>query len=271
MPALSLPAPLRAAVTRGAALPLALAALAGAACATAPTAPARRIAVEELVVRMERPEGPGPFPAVILLHGCSGPHRKDRDWARWLAREGYVAVVTDSFGPRGVKSVCGSKDQGAPTSRDRAEDAVAVRRHLAAMPFVDASRIGLMGFSHGGKTALRAAVRGAGAPAEPFRAVVALYPPCFRLRRDMALQSPLAILIGADDDWALAHRCEELAAQARARGQEVALTVYPGALHGFDAVGLDTWRLGHHLLYDPAAHADAQVRVRAFLAEWMGR
>ncbi|MBI5067049.1 MAG: dienelactone hydrolase family protein [Deltaproteobacteria bacterium] len=256
---------------RGAGRALALAALAGAACATAPAAsPAvRRPEPEALVLRVERPDGPGPFPAVILLHGCSGPHRKDRDWARWLAGEGYVAVVTDSFGPRGVKSVCGTKDRGAPTSRDRAEDAAAVRRHLAALPFVDPARVGLMGFSHGGKTALRAAVRGAGAPDRPFAAVVALYPPCFRLRRDMAIQSPLAILIGADDDWALADRCQAFTAAARSRGQEVSLTVYPGALHGFDAVGLDTYRLGHHLRYDPAAHADAQVRVRAFLAEWL--
>jgi dienelactone hydrolase len=172
---------------------------------------AGRVEGRALVRRLERPDGPGPFPAVIVLHGCSGPHRKDADWAAWLRREGYVAVVTDSFRPRGV-------------------------------------------------------------PADPFSAVVALYPPCFRLGRDVEIQSPLLILAGAEDDWAPAAWCQAFARTAAARGQPVSLTVYPGAHHGFDAAGLDTWKLGHHLRHDAAAHADAQARVRAFLTEqWNGR
>lgn len=239
--------------------------LASMGCATA--AAPRRLEGAELVLQLEKPDGPGPFPAVILMHGCAGPKRKDRAWAAFLRREGYVALVTDSFGPRGVKELCGSRDQRAPTSRDRAGDAAAARRWLAAQPFVDPARIALMGFSHGGKTVLRAAVRGAGAPGgePPFAAVIALYPPCFPLGPEQTLQSPLLLLVAGDDDWAPPERCQAFAAAARARGQESSLVVYPGALHGFDAVGLDTWKLGHHLRHDPTAHADAQVRVRAFL------
>jgi poly(3-hydroxybutyrate) depolymerase len=49
-----------------------------------------------------RPKGEGPFPAVVLLHGCRGIQPYQRDWAGKLAEWGYVALLVDSFGPRNV-------------------------------------------------------------------------------------------------------------------------------------------------------------------------
>src|SRR6185295_7601682 len=49
-----------------------------------------------------RPAGQGPFPAVILLHGCAGVRRKDTQWAEALRQEGYVALVVDSLSGRGI-------------------------------------------------------------------------------------------------------------------------------------------------------------------------
>src|SRR5712664_2551226 len=52
------------------------------------------------------PAGAGPFPAVVVLHGCSGVVRHDRIWGQQLTAWGYVAIVVDSFRPRGVTTVC---------------------------------------------------------------------------------------------------------------------------------------------------------------------
>ena len=52
------------------------------------------------------PAGAGPFPAVVVLHGCDGVGRHDRLWARQLASWGYVALIVDSFRPRGMNSIC---------------------------------------------------------------------------------------------------------------------------------------------------------------------
>src|SRR5207253_6723 len=52
------------------------------------------------------PAGAGPFPAVVVLHGCDGVGRHDRLWARQLAAWGYVALIVDSFRPRGMITVC---------------------------------------------------------------------------------------------------------------------------------------------------------------------
>ena len=46
--------------------------------------------------------------------------------------------------------------------------------------------------------------------------------------------APLRIHIGDADDWTPAASCITLAQSLKASGQDVAITVYPGALHGFD-------------------------------------
>ena len=47
-------------------------------------------------------EGDGPFPAVVLLHGCSGVAPRSRMWAEKLNSWGYATLIVDSFGPRWV-------------------------------------------------------------------------------------------------------------------------------------------------------------------------
>ena len=46
------------------------------------------------------------------------------------------------------------------------------------------------------------------------------------------------IHIGELDDWTPARSCQDLGALARSMGYDFRVTVYPGARHGFDAVGL---------------------------------
>src|ERR1700751_5791364 len=55
-----------------------------------------------LTAELYRPAGDGPFPAVILLHPCSGrlpPRIEQTDAARYTAL-GYAVVVLDSFTAR---------------------------------------------------------------------------------------------------------------------------------------------------------------------------
>jgi dienelactone hydrolase len=44
-----------------------------------------------------RPDGPGPFPAVVALHGCGGIGPHLHRWAQTLQQWGYVALLVDSF------------------------------------------------------------------------------------------------------------------------------------------------------------------------------
>ena len=222
-----------------------------------------------LTGRLKKPAGAGPFPAVVFLHGCEGilPKRDDR-WAERLSDWGYVTLQVDSFRPRGVLSACTYSGYDATLIMEkRATDAYDAKRYLAGLPFVDRTRIAVVGWSEGGLVTLDALYEETG---DPFRAAVAFYPSCpWAL---VGLDAPLLILIGKVDDWASAARCVKLMPKQQA-APEVTLKVYPGAYHGFDIPGVYADVRGaegmHHLQYDPGAEADAVIQVRAFLEKYL--
>ncbi len=234
-----------------------------------------------------RPEGPGPFPAVVAMHGCAGLHTagnelalRYRDWAQHLMADGFAVVFPDSYGSRGLGSQCRVRVRSVRTDRDRVADADAARRWLQDQAFVKADRVSLIGWSNGAISllwAVRPQAKPAGAGPD-FRSAVAFYPGCRRL--DAAAWSgrvPTLILIGSADDWTSARQCDQMVAGARGRSARIALVVYPGAYHDFDhphrplhqrtgyAFSVDgSGRV--HTGTNPAARADALKRVPAWLA-----
>jgi dienelactone hydrolase len=184
------------------------------------------------------PEGHGPFPAIVLAHGCAGNRGVEPAWGALLRSWGYATFVLDSFRPRGITEVCTNAVTLVPLQR--VPDAYGALRLLAAHPRIDARRIALMGFSHGGALTMLAATAwakdtyaGGGLPA--FRAFFPFYPNCnasFPERNRVS--APVRIHTGAADDWTPARPCAELAAALKAAGQDVAIEVYPGAHHAFD-------------------------------------
>jgi len=184
------------------------------------------------------PDGAGPFPVVVLAHGCGGRSVVDRTWAIVLRDWGYATFALDSFTGRHLHEVC--SDATVLSGIQRIPDAYGALRLLATHPRIDARRAALMGFSHGGILTLNAATRWAqetyapaGQPA--FRAFLPFYPYCNSVypERDH-VSAPVRIHIGGADDWTPAASCVSLAASLRAAGYDVAITVYPGAYHGFD-------------------------------------
>lgn len=197
----------------------------------------------ELRAVVHRPPGPGPFPAVLLLHGCGGlwarngePTASHLYWARHLRDRGFVTVLLDSFGPRGEKEICTQQVRAVRPDRERVEDAWAALRWLVADSSVDPGRVSLLGWSNGGTTVLNAVLRRPPKDGPSFRAGVAFYPGCGVLaKRDYRPHAPVLIQAGAADDWTPASDCEAL---ARAAGgpHAVEIDVYDGAHHAFDRV-----------------------------------
>ena len=121
-----------------------------------PTATAARPAPGPLSGVLTLPEKAGPSPVLILLHGCGGLGR-GVVMQRWVERVngwGYAAFVLDSFRARGVTSVCPPEDQPKVTAIDRAGDVLNAAMVLAARPDIAGGHIGVIGFSHGGGTAM---------------------------------------------------------------------------------------------------------------------
>jgi dienelactone hydrolase len=213
------------------------------------------------------PDRAGPFPAVVVLHGCSGISSHSAKIADQLASWGYVALTVDSLGPRDIASHC-----GGGWFLDQAFDAYAALRYLSQLEFVDPARVAVLGQSMGGAAALDAADRDLVAQYvdQRFRAAIAYYPVCAIPAALMT--APVLILIGEADDWTPAERCREMVAHARTDGAPIALTVYPEASHAFDVAEFKPGirSLGHWLKYNEPATKDADQKVRAFLAETLG-
>jgi dienelactone hydrolase len=207
----------------------------------------------EIPIEVLKPDGDGPFPAVVLLHDCSGLGPRSsgapRRWAKELLAQGFVVAIPDSFGTRGhPDGVCTdpspSRQEVAPLRR--VPDAYAALDHLQALPFVDGAHVGVMGGSHGGATTLATIAEQARDPAElvqrkrhGFAAAIAFYPACDignpRFTREFRSAVPVLILAGELDDWTPAAPCRKLAEAALASGSRVELKVYPGAHHAFDS------------------------------------
>lgn len=229
---------------------------------------------------------PGRRPAVLLLHGCGGPHGRNgelseqlADYASWMRVQGWHALVVDSLGPRGERETCTqASGTRSVTQANRRRDAFGALRWLAARAEVDADRLALVGWSNGGGTVLAATNNGVrevvAAPVKP-RAAVAYYPGCsFELERGYKPMVPLLLLLGEKDDWTGAQPCVELARRA---GSKVQVEVYAGAYHGFDGEaklrlrqdvpgGLSPGQ-GVHVGGDPVARLASRERLLAFLRE----
>lgn len=225
-----------------------------------------------LWAHLAKPKEPGSYPAIILLHGCNGVIQSHLDWAALLVDAGYVALVVDSFRPRSLMNDCAGRS-GAASPTARALDAFGALDFLSQQEFVDPERIGLIGWSHGGISALAATTaKGFGERFEnTFKAVAAFYPYCIEGR---TFSVPVMILMGDADDWVPPSTCRNLAQQNAGKEVPVDLIVYPGAYHSFDkpSVGSGFYFPGepgqrHWLQYDEAAHVDAQKRVVAFFSE----
>ena len=214
---------------------------------------------------LRKPEGSGPFPAVVLVHGSLGIFEFERRWADRLAKLGYVAMLVNSRGRN-----------PEPTVVTRAQDDYGALGYLQRQPYVDAQRVVAIGWEIGGTavmTALRAARPGRLEPQDEytgdtglrFQAGVAFYPNCSGTPAPK--YAPLLILMGAGDRYFSPGDCEALGRGDSAGGKPVQVKLYPGATHLFDKEGKEQDAFGNPTEYDSTADKDAGERIRAFLAE----
>jgi uncharacterized protein len=96
------------------------------------------------------PEGEGPFPGLVYIHG-SGPEKKNIDYARYFAQRGIAFVTYDkrSIGKSTGKFYSGKRVRYKNLEL-MASDACLGAQYLKNMPQIDTQKIGLIAFSQGG-------------------------------------------------------------------------------------------------------------------------
>src|SRR5215510_8875031 len=139
----------------------------------------------EIVGYLFRPREAGAHGAIVMLHGRAGPYsanvnadctlvarqvtspcnaatlsKRHRMWGEYWAAHGYVALLPDSFGPRGKAYGFGRGTHDDPDRDDvneatvRPLDAEGALAFLRARSDVVPQRIFLQGWSNGASTAL---------------------------------------------------------------------------------------------------------------------
>lgn len=219
---------------------------------------------------LAKPDGAGPFPAVVGLHGCAGMHDTTKQrLADELVAWGYVVLLVDSYATRrGIDHACTSS--AFATFVRRRPDAYGALAFLAGQTFVDPQRVAVVGFSAGARVTLSVAETNSFEQFVPegnlrFRAAAAFYPPCMQAVERPGI--PTLIFIGAFDDWTPAADCSNRIARWGNDGPPVELIVYPGAYHGFYYAYLQPGRtmFDHWLEYNGEAADNADHRLHQFL------
>jgi dienelactone hydrolase len=216
-----------------------------------------------LVGYLFRPAAPGRYPAIVMLHGRAGAYStlkrghygaqglsaRHRLWGDFWARRAYIALLVDSFGPRGHPEGFPKhsyKDRPATVSEElvRPLDAYGALAYLRGRGDVVADRIGLQGWSNGGMTLLSVLASDPPGmknpdPVRGFRAALAQYPSCRTQLRQVAYKpyAPLLILAAGEDDEVSPDLCRQFAERMRARGETVEIVLYEGAHHAYDDPG----------------------------------
>jgi carboxymethylenebutenolidase len=104
---------------------------------------------------LAKPDGPGPFPVVIMIHEFFGLNESIVGKAEGLAEEGYYVIAPDTFRgsttswiPRAIYQVITNKPEQVNVDLD------SVYTWLESQPEVDSDRIGIAGFCYGGRASL---------------------------------------------------------------------------------------------------------------------
>lgn len=239
-----------------------------------------------------KPDGEGPFPALVLVHQCGGlrsgnwQNQSMLEWARTMVANGYVTLLLDTMAQRQVNTLCAGVRGGVNFVRGAA-DAQQAADHLRKLPFVDKGRVGLVGFSWGAMVATASSSATWGttlSKGERFAAAVAFYPGCFSIRPASGtsyeivnndIDRPLLVLMGDKDTETPASECLEKLSLAKSNGAPVQWHVYPDATHCWDCKNLHNFSKvdfrGTSVVYryDAAVTRDSEQRMLEFLKQSM--
>tara|TARA_R110002110_G_scaffold3104_7_gene15897 strand:+ start:16516 stop:17325 length:810 start_codon:yes stop_codon:yes gene_type:complete len=197
--------------------------------------------------RLRVPAGADRRPAILILHGSAGPSAREGGYADVLNEAGFVTLEPDQWAARGL---AGGVEGRPKTLQETLPDVYGAQAFLAAHPAVDAARIGVIGFSFGGVSAMLAAthrynddyLKGGG-----FAALMPVYPAAWVYNRVPGFEfgglvdAPMLIMTGALDQYdndpdISAKLVAGLDAKDRAK---ITLKVMADAHHGFDMPGAD--------------------------------
>ena len=187
-----------------------------------------------MVGHLARPDGEGPWPAVLIGHDGIGLHDYQRRRADHLAERGYAALAMDYHGGRlfsGEPEAMLARVLPliADPDRTRAIGRAALDV-LLAVPGADPDRLAALGYGAGGSIVLELARSGA-----PFRAVAVVHPglPIADAEDWADVTGTFLLCTGSDDPICTPDQVLAFTRALQDAGVDWRVHVYGGAEHAF--------------------------------------
>lgn len=200
------------------------------------------------------------YPVIVNVYGGPGVQRVQRAWmstsyfGQVLAQRGYVVFMLDGRGT-GFRGTRFETALHRRMGTVEVEDQVRGAQFLKTLPFVDADRIGIWGWSYGGYMAQMAMLRApgvfsaaaSGAPVTDWKLYdthyterymgtpddnAAGYADSMTMTHAAALRGPLLLLHGMADDNVLFTHSTAMIKRLQDLGKPFETMVYPGSKHG---------------------------------------
>ena len=215
------------------------------------------------------PEGPGPFPAIVVIQNQDGVREFTQEMTRRVAEAGYIGIAPQLYHREGEPNT----PEDTANLKNVRRDTNVIRDIQATVGFlrgrgnVDASRLGIVGFCMGGRVAFLIA-----AASTSFKAAVDFYgggvyskwgsdrPAPFELAAQVSC--PVQGHFGELDKNPSPEEMRRLEAELTRLGKEHEFFFYPDAPHGFNRSG---WKG-----YRPEHDATSWTRTLEFFAAQLG-
>ena len=207
---------------------------------------------------LARPEGEGPFPAIVVIHEAYGLNENIKDISRRFADQGYIALAVDLFAGRN-RTICMFRFMGymlrSSLQNDAITDLKASLTFLSEQTGVDNARLGAVGYCMGGSFAIAWACTD-----DRLKAIA----PYYAINpRPLEAVNRLCPVVGSypGSDFTTPNG-QKLDVELERNQVPHDIKIYPGAKHSFFN---DTGRS-----YNEAAAQNSWERVLAFFGEHLG-
>lgn len=215
---------------------------------------------------LEKPEGNGPFPAVMLVPGCSGfEHRLWKGHyertARQLKELGFVTIRVDY-----LAAADSSSCEVIMNPSELGDDVATAAKYLREQPYVKPDGINLLAWAYGGVPTFHALRKTESREPVQVAAAVAYYP-SISLPEQLKVETPVLVLCTKQEIQSACHRIDTLLAEEPANGR-LRVVKYEDGLVGFDNSDLpakmETLN-GNYIGYFETTASTAWTEVAKFL------
>jgi carboxymethylenebutenolidase len=185
----------------------------------------------DLMGYLARPRGDGRYAGVLVIQENRGVLEHIRDVVRRVATAGFAAITVDLLSRQGGADRLGDTypaELGKRSAEDLLKDLRSALDHMKTQSYVDAARIGVVGFCFGGGQVWNLVASGA-----DLKAAVPFYGPAPSNPSALAATKTAVLGIYAEQDTRITGSAPSLEAELKKSGTTYRLVTYPGVNHAF--------------------------------------